>query len=148
MYRILWKQFVRGKLSLILYIWGALTVSIFAFILSHGVSDYFLSNIEEDSRVTIGGDILVDLGNRPESDFDDFFEAFPYKSDVEVATTYELRVSMRIDDVVLPSTFIFHSDNYPFYSDFDTVSIDGDPNGPVVSQDFLQKYSSQKIGIF
>ena len=120
----IFRQFLKKNIYLIILINIAIAISIMAYLFNIIISNYFLSNIESDTKLSIWWDIVIDIWNRPEWIFDEFYKSFPYKEDVELAKVFSLSSSIKTDKI-RNSTIVFHTDNYPLYENFEyTKNID------------------------
>lgn len=146
MYQKLFKNLVLKNLKIFLLIFFSISISLFAFIFIDSVSKYFLLNINNDTKVTLAWDFVIDVWNKSELVFNDFYEKFPYKDEVEIAKEYSIRSSIKVDDVI--SSYIYLvSENYPLYSEFKTNSINLDSK-LLTSSDFYNKHKNKSINIY
>ncbi len=146
MYKKLFKNFIAKNYYLFFLIFFSLSFSLFWYIFSDSLWNNFLQNIEQDSRVNLGWDFTIDIWNKPESYFNDFFEVFPYKDQVEIAKSFSLRSSVNIDKII-PTNIIFTTTNYPFYSDFNKTIINTGSELSVSNDFFTTKLKDENTEI-
>lgn len=146
MYKKLFKNLVLKNLKIFLLIFLSISISLFAFLFINSISKFFLSNISDDTRVTLAWDFVINIWNKPESLFEDFYKSLPYKKDIEVAKEYSLKWSIKVDEIISANIY-FISNNYPLYSDFISTKTNL-KSKLLTSSDFYSKYKNKNIDIY
>lgn len=144
MYPKLFKNFVLNNKNLFILILISLSLSLSWYIFSDSLTKNFITSIESDAQENLGWDFVIDIGNSTQDVFNNFYDVFPYKDEVELTKEFSILSSVEQNENIVSSNIIFHSDIYPFYSDIWKVITN--PNWEAfVSKDFYDSLKKKKL---
>ena len=147
MYKKLLKNFVARNIKIFLLIFFSLSLSLFWYIFSDSLSKNFIENITQDSQINLWGDIVIDIGNKPEEYFYEKIWTLLNEDDIELATEYSLPSSIENWEI-LSSNILYFSKNYPLYGDFEYETT-GTSSWAIISRDLYNTLiSKEEIWIY
>jgi hypothetical protein len=147
MYSKLLKNFIFKNISLFLFLFFAIFISLFWFIFTDSLSKNFLYEIQKDSKKSLWWDITLSLQSDNQKEIDAFLNENIADS-VQIAKTFNIRSSAKIDEEIISANIIFYSQLFPFYDSLE-VSEKNTEWKIIISQDLYNLLSEEKqLNIF